>query len=102
MSPDHPWRRLRHRLPPDAGWVRDDERLWLVLPGQGLSLGFTGAEAQLGELWLQGTPVARALEQVGWCQDLPPSAVENLMIRLLDRIESVLSPRPSDRETGHG
>ncbi len=102
MSQVHPWPCLRQRLPPDSGWVRDDERLWLVLPGQGLSLGFTGAEAQLCELWLEGVPVVRALERVAWCQDLTPLAVENLMLRLLDRIESALSPRPSDREDDHG
>ncbi len=102
MSPDHPWRRLRHRLPPDAGWVRDDERLWLVLPGQGLFLGFSGAEAQLCELWLQGTPAVRAREQVGWCQDLAAEALEALMIGLFERIESALPPLPTDREEDHG
>ena len=46
------WQWLRRDIDPRLRWVRDDERLYVVIPQHGQCVELSGAEALLFELWV--------------------------------------------------
>ena len=74
--------------------MRDDERLFLLLPPLGVALRFEGAAAMLLEDWLRGGDQPDALRRVGIGHGLGPTEAADLLADQFDlvRAAGLLSP----------
>lgn len=80
------WRRRRRDIDPLLRWVRDDERLYVVIPRHGHCIELSGAEALLFELWADGSGLEHALEFLACSHGLTATQSWDLFARLLARI----------------
>jgi len=80
------WRRRRRDLVPRLRWVRDDERVHVVIPRHGHSIELRGAEALVFELWVEGGSLDRCLEFLRYSHGLTATQTWDLFSRLLGDI----------------
>ena len=51
-------------------WLRDEERIFVLIPHSAKHLCITGPQAQLWEMWMQGHTPASILQRVALCYGL--------------------------------
>ncbi len=81
------WLEKRTRFHPRLRWVRDDERLYVILPQSGSSIELSGIEAMLFELWVEGVALGSTLDQAALCHSLSYSQSWSLFSRLVVRLD---------------